>query len=246
MTPTDPIAQTITPSLHPFLAEALPGAIDRTWQFFVVGGFFMGVIIICSVVAVAVMAFKLMHLRSHRIVPNALAREVDQLEDHLATVQLQELEKEFDRGDTALARLCSVALRNAGRPQTEVQEAVQSSAREEIVKMNAGLPVLEVIINIAPLLGLLGTASGLVVVFRDLGSVDNHVAIAQGIAMALNTTIVGLAVAVPSVIAHSHFSRKIERMSARLEVLLGQVVSACRHHVFDRKAPAARETVGQD
>ena len=136
------------------------------------------------------------------------------------------------------------AIDNAGRPVGEVQEAVQSSAREEIVKMNAGLPILEVVINIAPLLGLLGTASGLVIVFRDLGAAANHVAIAKGISMALNTTIVGLGVAVPSVIAHSHFSRKIETMSARLEVLLGQVVSALRHHVLDgRSAPKQLERV---
>ena len=92
--------------------------------------------------------------------------------------------------------------------------------------MNAGLPVLEVIINIAPLLGLLGTASGLALVFRDLGADANHAEIAKGIFMALSTTIVGLAVAVPSVIAHSHFSRKVETMAARLEVLLSHVISA--------------------
>ncbi len=199
----------------------------------------MGVILICSVVAVAMIFFKLLSLRRGRIVPADLARDVERLENHLGPAQLDELTEGFQRGDTALARLCSVALANRGRPQTEVQEAVQSSAREEIVKMNAGLPILEVIINIAPLLGLLGTASGLVVVFRDLGSTASHVAIAQGIAMALNTTIVGLAVAVPSVIAHSHFSRKIETMSARLEVLLGKVVSACRHHVFDQEQGGA-------
>lgn len=217
----------------PILAETLTGAFERTWEFFVVGGFFMGVIVVCSVVAVAVIFFKILSLRKVRIVPADLARDVEQLENQLGPAQLDELTEGFQKGDTALARLCSVALANRGRPQTEVQEAVQSSAREEIVKMNAGLPILEVITNIAPLLGLLGTASGLMVVFRDLGSTSNQAAIAQGIAMALSTTIVGLAVAVPAVIAHSHFNRKIETMSARLEVLLGKVVSACRHHVFD-------------
>jgi biopolymer transport protein ExbB len=226
---------TYSGSFGPILAETLPGAFERTWEFFVVGGVFMAVIVVCSLVAVAMIFFKLLSLRKDRIVPTGLARDVEQLEHHLGPARLEELTEDFARGDTALARLCSVALANAGRPQTEVQEAVQSSAREEIVKMNAGLPVLEVIISIAPLLGLLGTASGLVVVFRDLGATANHAAIARGIAMALNTTIVGLAVAVPSVIAHSHFSRKIETMSARLEVLLGKVVSACRHRVFDQQ-----------
>ena len=68
-------------------------------------------------------------------------------------------------------------MRNASRTQAELKEAVQSSAREEIVKLHAGLPVLDVVITIAPLLGLLGTASGLVVVFGnsgDLGESADH------------------------------------------------------------------------
>ena len=217
------------------LAESMSGASGHVWKFFAAGGLFMGVIILCSVLALAAVVFKFLSLRKARIVPENMAREVQQLENHPDPASLEELKNAFQRGDTALARLCSVALANAGRPVGEVQEAVQSSAREEIVRMNAGLPILEVITNIAPLLGLLGTSSGLVIVFRDLGGAANHVAIAKGIAMALNTTIVGLAVAVPSMVAHSHFSRKIDMMSARLEVLLGQVVSACRHHVLDGK-----------
>jgi biopolymer transport protein ExbB len=125
-----------------------------------------------------------------------------------------------------------VAFHNAGRTQAEVQEAVQSAAREEIVKMNTGMPALEVVITIAPLLGLLGTASGLVLVFANVGSGADSVKVGQGIAMALNTTVAGHAVAVPTVIAHSHFNRKIETMAARLEVLMGKVTSACHQHVF--------------
>lgn len=131
-------------------------------------------------------------------------------------------------------------MKHAGRTQAEVKEAVQSSAREEVVKMHAGLAVLDVVITIAPLLGLLGTASGLVIIFGgtgDLVSGANNAKIAAGIARALGTTIAGLVVAVPSVVAHSYFSRKIETMAARLEVLLSLVVSACHQHVFATKRP---------
>jgi biopolymer transport protein ExbB len=78
---------------------------------------------------------------------------------------------------------------------------------------------------------LLGTAAGLITVFADLDDKDN---IGRGIATALSTTIVGIAIAVPSVIAQSIFNRRIETFSARLEVLLGRVVSACHQHVFFR------------
>lgn len=186
---------------------------------------------LCSLVAVTVIILKMITLTRKNILPDRLELEVEKFEEHLEAGTLTELQAEFLRGENSLARLCAVALRNAGRTQGEVQEAVQSSAREEIVRMNSGLPVLEVIITISPLLGLLGTASGLVSVFEDL---DANAQIQKGIATALSTTIVGLAVAIPSVIAQSVFSRKIETFSARLEVLLGRVVSACHQHVFFR------------
>jgi biopolymer transport protein ExbB len=199
---------------------------ESVWSFFATGGPFMVAIVACSLVAFAVIVFKLRTLTQERVVPARLAGEVERMEEFLGAGSLGQLEDEFSGGQTSLARLCAIALRKSGLPRGEVQLVVQSSAREEVVKMHSGLPVLEVIINIAPLLGLLGTASGLALVFRDLGAAANHAEIAKGIFMALSTTIVGLAVAVPSVIAHSHFSRKIETMAARLEVLLSHVISA--------------------
>lgn len=81
-------------------------------------------------------------------------------------------------------------------------------------------------ITIAPLLGLLGTVSGLVNVFSNLGDSADHGAIAIGIAEALNTTIAGLAIAVPTVVAHSFFMKKIEKMGVRMEILLGGLLAA--------------------
>lgn len=202
-------------------------------QYFTDGGIFMYALVLLSVVSGAVIVFKALTLRRRLIVPDDLSVEVEDFEASLDVGDIDSPTEKFRKGDSALARLSAVALRNAGRTQGEVQETVQSSAREEVVKMNSGMSALEVVITIAPLLGLLGTASGLVIVFKDLGTGGSDpVTLAKGIARALNTTIVGLAIAVPSVIAHSYFSRQIETMSARLEVLLGKMVSACHQHVF--------------
>ena len=191
----------------------------------------MALLGLCSLASLTVILMKSISLSRSRILPDQLGQEVERFEHYLESDNLEQLQREFARGDNSLARLCSVALNNAGRSQSEVKEAVQSSAREEIVKMNAGMSVLDVVITIAPLLGLLGTAAGLITVFADLDDKDN---IGRGIATALSTTIVGIAIAVPSVIAQSIFNRRIETFSARLEVLLGRVVSACHQHVFFR------------
>ena len=186
---------------------------------------------LCSLASLTVILMKSMSLARSKVLPDQLGYEVERIEIHLKEGTLMNLQREFNKGDNSLARLCTVALRNSERSQGDAQEAVQSSAREEIVRMNAGMSVLEVVITIAPLLGLLGTAAGLITVFADLDDKEN---IGRGIATALSTTIVGIAIAVPSVIAQSIFSRKIETLSVRLEVLLGRVVSACHQHVYFR------------
>lgn len=226
---------------HVLAAEEVPRALERTWDFFTDGGVFMLVIVACSLVALAVIIFKAKALTKERILPERLSGEVERIEAHLEEGTVRELETEFREGETPLARLCSVAFKNAGRTQAEAQAAVQSSAREEIVKMSAGLSVLDVVITVAPLLGLMGTASGLVLIFgntEELVDGGNNAKIGAGIARALGTTIAGLVVAVPSVVAHSYFTRKIETMAARLEVLLERVVSACHQHVFFRTQEA--------
>ena len=192
-------------------------------------------IICCSIVAVGVVAYKLMTISKSLVLPQEIVSEVENIDQVLATNDQAAVMGYFQGKDSSLARLCVEALKNAEKSQAQVQDAVQSAAREEIVKMNSGMPVLEVVITIAPLIGLLGTASGLVIVFANVGQGADSASVGQGIAMALNTTVAGLAVAVPTVVAHSHFSRKIETMSARLEVLMGKVTSACYEHIFLKK-----------
>jgi biopolymer transport protein ExbB len=120
----------------------------------------------------------------------------------------------------------AVVVKHKDRSPDMVRDAVQAMAREEIVKMQSGIGTLDVVIVVAPMLGLLGTASGITTVFDGMSSLgDIKMSImAQGVAEALTTTIAGLAVAVPAVIGHSFFNRKIETYASRLEVVVGNMV----------------------
>lgn len=218
--------------MYLYLADAEPSSLEVTWNFFRSGGVFMIPILGCSLVAVGVAFYKFMTLSKSLIIPSELESSVSYMEKELEVSGLGGLSESFQSSDTTLGRLGYVALSNAERSQAEVQEAVQSTAHEEIVKMSSGMPALEVVITIAPLIGLLGTASGLVLVFSDVGKGADSASVGQGIAMALNTTVAGLAVAVPTVVVHSLFNRKIETMAARLEVLMGKVNSACHQYVL--------------
>ena len=110
--------------------------------------------------------------------------------------------------DSSLARIARVALQHLRGPRSENIEAVETRARHEMVILERGLIVLEIITGIAPLLGLIGAVSGLVHVFSHLGlgtGAADTKAIALGIAEALNATVFGLSIAVPTLIAFSYF-----------------------------------------
>jgi biopolymer transport protein ExbB len=185
---------------------------------------FMYPLLLCSIIAVAVIAHRLVYLRSSMVVPVPLVSALE-------SGDTRQADQVLEVSDSALARVCRQVFQ---REQPDAATAVaraETCAREEVTKLQAGLTTLEVIITIAPLLGLLGTVSGLVTVFSGLGTEGGGPApsgsgIARGIAEALNTTIAGLVVAVPAVVAHGYFQRRIDRMTVCMERVLHQAIIA--------------------
>ena len=198
-------------------------ATAATLEFLAKGGVFIYPLILCSIAGLTAIFFKALALARSRTVPDGLAGGME----NIGSGESDPVVSQIGQGGSSLARLGTVALKHHGKPADEISRAVEASAREEVVKMHSGIGVLDVVITVAPLLGLLGTASGLVTIFQGLGETTDHLAIARGIAEALNTTIFGLAIAVPCVIAHSYFTRRIERITARMESVLTGFVSAC-------------------
>ena len=100
-------------------------------------------------------------------------------------------------------------------------EALKAFARLEVSRMERGLFLLEVVIGAAPLIGLLGTVTGLTQVFSGF-SIESGLAepavFVRGIALALNTTILGLIIAIPSLLAHAYLMRRVESLAARISV----------------------------
>lgn len=203
-------------------------AADTPWEvvtrFFVSGGFFMIPLIICSLISVTFILLRATALRRGLVLPGQVEREIDRFRPGNSSEQLHRL---VQKDDSSLARIVDTALDYQQGSKQEAVEAVQTRARHEVVRLETGLVVLEVIIGIAPLLGLLGTVSGLVSVFANLGesgeSPDPR-GIALGISEALNTTIAGLAIAIPSLIGHSYFSKKIEIMSVEMESIVATLL----------------------
>lgn len=191
--------------------------IDKIIHFFSVGGVFMIPLLLVSVISLAFILERGIALRRSLILPEALLNALTRLRIGGST---DEIEHHVAPGQTTLARLVRIGLEHLPWSKSENMEAIQTQARTEISRMERGLVVLEISTGIGPLLGLLGTVSGLVAIFANIGSgsiATQGVMIAKGISEALNTTVVGLVIAIPSLIAHSYYSKKIEAMSAEME-----------------------------
>ena len=196
--------------------------IQNTLSFFINGGFFMGILLVVSIAAGTVIVLRGTALREKSIIPPALAAEIESLQPG---DDLDKLERLIARYPSSLGRVLSILIRHLGWSRAEAVEAVQTKARHEVARLESGLVILEITTGIAPLLGLLGTLSGLVGIFAGIGT--DPVAVARGIAEALNTTIVGLAVAVPSLITYNYFQRRIEVMAVEMESLVADLVVKC-------------------
>lgn len=204
--------------VEPTLAESYGGILSD-------GGVFMWLILLTSMVLVATVIYKALTLNQSGVLPNRLRGVVDEFSSAPNTKNAEKLQAALQGNNTTLAELCKTALAHQDEPKDSVEKSVEIKARDSIVGISSGIAIIDVIITIAPLLGLLGTASGLVSVFSDLDVKESdHAVLAKGISEALYTTIAGLAVAVPAVIAQSYFSRKIETMATQLELIMSKFI----------------------
>lgn len=120
-----------------------------------------------------------------------------------------------------LSRLVDSVLDHLPWPKSENVAALEVRARQEIAGLERGLVVLEVIVGIAPLLGLVGTIYGIIPLLGDFGSnlqADNAF-IARGMSVALYKTVLGLLVAMPSLAAWSFFTKRVELLGLELEAV---------------------------
>ena len=102
-------------------------------------------------------------------------------------------------------------------------EALKAHARAEIVRLQRGLHWLDSIVAAAPLLGLLGTVAGLATLFPAQGLPD-AATLTRGVGLALSTTMIGLCIAIPSLVGSGYLQRKIENYAAQLDVLLERIL----------------------
>jgi biopolymer transport protein ExbB len=186
------------------------------WELVRAGGPFMWPIIACSIAAVGILLERLWTLQRKRVLPQDLIKKVAQLAEsgQVSPKVIEALEK-----NSPLGRVLAAALANRDRGRAIMMERVEDTGRHVVHELERFLNSLGTIASISPLLGLLGTVTGIIRAFNAvmLGGMGDPRLLAGGISEALVTTAGGLAVAIPSFIAYRYLRGKVERIVIDME-----------------------------
>lgn len=178
------------------------------------GGYTMIPIVLCSVLAVAVIIERGFSLRIKKVLPPKLEARPDRSE-----ASAEDNLRQLLTDGSPLGGILALAHKNRGLSREENYEIIQLAEKQVASRLERGLVLLEIVAVISPLLGLLGTVIGMVQVFNVISVIGaGHAqALSGGISQALITTIAGLVVAIPALIAHSVYTRKVDNLLLGME-----------------------------
>jgi biopolymer transport protein ExbB len=180
------------------------------------GGWLMAPILLCSILAVTIIAERSWALRSSNVIPRDVGKQV---EEWAVRHELDRRHIDQLRSGSALGRVLAAALVNRHRSRDLIKEAVEDTGRHVVHQLERFLNTLGTIAGISPLLGLLGTVIGMINVFSTIlaHGVGNANQLAGGISQALITTAAGLTVAIPSFFFYRYFKGKVESYVVSME-----------------------------
>jgi biopolymer transport protein ExbB len=195
------------------------------WGYFERGGPIMWPLLALSILGVTVIFWRWWALRQATAGVQAFLKE---LRGKLVARDVDGAIAVCERHGGPVAAIVKAGLLRFGRPKDEVEMALQDASAHELSMLERGLPILATVAMIAPLLGFLGTVTGMINSFEALASVglNNPAAVAQGISEALITTAAGLAIAIPVQMAYNYFITNVNSLVRNMESAAHVVLEA--------------------
>ena len=176
------------------------------------GGPVMIPLLLCSVLMFAVCLERLFYLWRSRIDTEDLMDDIKLALQQGKILEAMQISKK-SRGPVAAVLAAGIA--HYDKDKEHIRERLQEVAHEEVFRMERRLGMLDVLVTISPLLGLLGTVTGIIKSFQVItavGGMENPLALSGGIAEALVTTAVGLMIAIPGMLVYSYLASLIDRL----------------------------------
>ncbi|MGI6038364.1 MAG: MotA/TolQ/ExbB proton channel family protein [Limnochordia bacterium] len=185
-------------------------------EILIKGGPIMIPLVLCSVIAVAVSLERLIYFWRIRVDAEDL---MDDIKLALQQDKLLEAMQIAKKARGPVAAMIAGGIAHYDRPREEIRQYLEEIGRHEVFKMERRLGILDVIVTISPLLGLLGTVTGIINSFNVLGAMrgaQSPESLSLGIAEALITTAFGLTIAVPAMAFYYYFQSLIDRHIAEM------------------------------
>lgn len=192
-------------------ASSAPGTL---WEILRASGIVGLVIILLSIAAVALVVEHSLTLRAKVLMPPGLAEDVHRL---LNAKRWQEALALCREQPSVLGHVLAAGLGELDGGWSEVEKAMEDAVAEQAARLSRKTEYLSVIGNIAPMLGLLGTVVGMILAFRNVAETQGAARaadLAEGIYLALVTTVEGLIVAIPSLAAFAFFRNRVDELIA--------------------------------
>jgi biopolymer transport protein ExbB len=186
------------------------------FEIIVSGGWLMLPIILCSIITIAITIERFWSLNPSKIAPR---NQLGQVWNWIQTNQMDSEKLKELRRSSPLGRILAAGLSNSRHGREVMKDSIQEAASQVIHEMERFLNTLGTIASVSPLLGLLGTVFGMIEVFNQIvlqGS-GNPGALAGGISVALITTAAGLCVAIPAMLSHRFFLRRLDTLVVTME-----------------------------
>jgi biopolymer transport protein ExbB len=205
--------------------------------------FFIIALVVTSIVMVAFLVERGIALRWHKVIPPAVAHAV---ENYQSESDLPRLRGVAEANPSALSRLLLFASEHLDWPRNENRGLIETRARHEMTLLERGLVVLEIIVGIAPLLGLVGTIYGLITLFGGMTTAQaaaDNAKFAAGISLALNATLLGLLIAIPALVGWSYYNKKVENLGIEMESLCEEFLR--KHYRTQETVTALAEAGGR-
>ncbi len=187
------------------------------FEFLKAGGFLMLPILICSVIALAIVIERFLTLKPRNIVPENIISKAHKLAAGSQTPSKKEIAN--IRNSSLIGKVLAAGLESSQLPRHIMKENLEETGRHVAHEMDKYMTTLGTIAAVTPLLGLLGTVVGMIEVFSVITKlgVGSPADLAGGISTALITTAAGISVAVPALIFHRYFKGKINDYVVRME-----------------------------
>lgn len=194
-------------------------------------------IALLSVAAVALILEHILTIRRGTLMPRGLAQD---LHASITANEFTKAEQACKLRPSYLSYVVLAGLQEVRIGYEAVEKAMEDASQEQAARLFRKVEYLALIGNIAPMLGLLGTVYGLVLAFKKVAETPGAgpAELADGIYLALITTVMGLVVSIPALSAYAIFRNRVEQLAGEVNLLAEQIFNNYKRSRYSRRQPA--------